>query len=107
MEEGMNGSQVAEKGETLFLTSRRCPQLYPLSTSLNDSLGNSWALGLCSTWGREAQSLNKDYLEELGQGVSKPQQTDNSVSTPAKSEARSGDQVLDSILKTEHPEAKE
>ena len=69
MEEGMNGSQVAEKGETLFLTSRRCPQLYPLSTSLNDSLGNSWALGLCSTWGREAQSLNKDYLEELGQGA--------------------------------------
>lgn len=64
----MNGGQVAEKGETLFPTSWRCPQLYPLSTSLNDSLGISWAPGLCWTWGREAQSLNKDYLAELERG---------------------------------------
>ena len=62
----MNGGQVAKKGETLFPTYRRCPQLYPLSTSLNNSLGISWAPGLCWTWGREAQSLNKDYPVELG-----------------------------------------
>ena len=95
----MNGGQVAKKGETLFPTYRRCPQLYPLSTSLNNSLGISWAPGLCWTWGREAQSLKVTWRSWE---VSKPQQTGNSVSTPAKSEARSREnQVLDSILKTE------
>lgn len=89
--------QVAEKGETLFLTSGGALCCTPVHL-FNNSLGNSWALGPVDMG--EAPSLNKDYLEELGQGRYKPQQTDNSVSTPAKSEARSRNQVLDSILKT-------